>query len=88
MTTVRFLPHIARAATATKVKLLVVSKLVACLLLAPSSAAQQSALNNPPLVCLEYSQPTSNVELFKLNHFPMWATADMQLRTRSDSELP
>ncbi len=53
MTAGRFLRHVTRAVTGTKVKFLVVSKLVGLLLLTPSAASQQSALKSPPLVSME-----------------------------------
>ncbi|MGA2833174.1 MAG: hypothetical protein ABSE55_08895 [Terracidiphilus sp.] len=82
MITLRFLRHATKAATATKAKLLVLSKLVGFLLLDPSAAAQLSALNSPMPVYMEHHQSTSEVEPFKLNNFPRWATVDMQLRAR------
>ena len=86
MTTGRFLRHTTKAATGKKAKLLVLSKLVVLLLLDPSAAAQQSALNSPSLVYMEYPQTTSRVEQCKFNNSPRWAVGEMQLGARQENQ--
>lgn len=60
--------------------------LAACLFLVHSALAQQSALNNQALVYSEYPNPQGKVEPFGVNDFPKWATLDMQVRERGESQ--
>jgi len=56
------------------------------LLLAHGLLAQQSALNSPSLVNMDYPQPSAKVESLPLSHFPRWATFDMQVRGREENQ--
>ena len=78
--------HSEAASIGAKRWLVILLMLAGCLFLAPSGLAQQSALNSPSLVYMEYAQPSSKVVPFKLNNFPKWATLDMQLRAREENQ--
>ncbi|MFY9852923.1 MAG: hypothetical protein WAK26_03490 [Terracidiphilus sp.] len=86
MTAGRFLRHTTKAATGKKAKLLVLSKLVCLLLLDPSAAAQQSAMNSPSLVKMEYPQTTSRAVQFKFNNSLVLVTVEMQLRALEENQ--
>jgi hypothetical protein len=60
--------------------------LAGCLSLACGAFAQQSGLNKQALVYMDYPIPNSQVEPFKLNNFPKWATVDMQIRERGENQ--
>jgi len=60
--------------------------LAGCLFLASGALAQQSALNSQALVYSNYPQPTSKVHPLQFKNFPKWATLDMQIRAREESQ--
>jgi hypothetical protein len=82
----RFRQHSEAAATGAKAKLRGLSGLVSCLLLAHGALAQQSGLNNQALVYMDYPQPSGEVVPLQLTNLPKWATLDMQLRARGESQ--
>ena len=49
-------------------------------------AQQLSALNSQALIYRDYSQPQGNVNSLHINSFPKWATIDMQIRERGESQ--
>jgi hypothetical protein len=86
MTRNNFTQHSEAASIGAKRWLVILLLLAGCLYLAPGALAQQSALNSQSLVYMEYAQPSSRVEPFKLSNFPKWATLDMQLRAREENQ--
>ena len=65
---------------------MVFSGLASCLVLAPSALAQQSGLNKDARKYAEYPQPAAHVEPLQWSSRPKWATLDMQLRGRGESQ--
>ena len=65
---------------------MVFSGLASCLVLAPSALAQQSGLNKDARKYAEYPQPAAHVEPLQWSSLPKWATLDMQLRGRGESQ--
>jgi hypothetical protein len=62
------------------------SGLASCLMLAPCALAQQSGLNKDARKYAEYPQPAAHVEPLQWSSLPKWATLDMQLRARGESQ--
>jgi hypothetical protein len=60
--------------------------LAGCLSLASGALAQQTALNSQALIYREYPQPTSQVQPLQFKNFPKWATLDMYIRERGESQ--
>ncbi|MGA9667796.1 MAG: alginate export family protein [Terracidiphilus sp.] len=86
MSTEKYLEHTTRAAAGARAKLRCIFKLAGCLLLVHSALAQQSGLNPQSLIYMDYPQPSGQVESLQLTDFPKWATLDMQIRTRGESQ--
>jgi hypothetical protein len=51
-----------------------------------AALAQQSALNSPSLVYMEYPQPAGAVKPLELKNLPKWLTLDMQVRAREENQ--
>jgi hypothetical protein len=86
MATGRFLQRTAEAPTGARAKLRGLSALAGCLFLVHGALAQQSGLNSQALIYMDYPQPSGEVESLQLTNLPKWATLDMQLRAREESQ--
>jgi hypothetical protein len=75
-----------RAAACAKRLLRGVLGLAGCLFLVHGALGQQSALNSPSLVNMEYPQPAGAVKPLELKDFPKWITVDMQTRAREENQ--
>jgi len=82
----RLLKQTAKTATGAKAKLRGLAGLAACLLLAHSGLTQQSGLNSQALIYMDYPQPSGEVESLQLTELPKWATVDLQIRERGESQ--
>jgi hypothetical protein len=72
--------------TAKSAKLWGFAVLAGCLSLASGALAQQTALNSQALIYREYPQPASQVQRLQVRNFPRWATLDMYVRERGESQ--
>jgi hypothetical protein len=54
--------------------------------LAHGALAQQSALNSPSLLYMDYPQPAGSIKPLEVNNLPRWMTLDMQVRTREENQ--
>ena len=72
--------------TAKSAELWGLAVLAGCLSLASGALAQQTALNSQALIYRQYPQPEGRVEPLQFKNFPKWATLDMQIRERGESQ--
>lgn len=82
----RVVRQTAKTAAGAKATLRILSGVVGCLFLAPAAWGQQSGLNSQALVYVDYPQPSGEVESLQWTKLPKWATLDMQLRVRGESQ--
>src|ERR1700722_3002468 len=81
MASERFMQDLEAVATGSKRRLRHLSGLVGCLLLAHSGLAQESATHY-----IDYPLLQGKVQPLRWNGVPKWATLDMQLRGRTESQ--
>jgi Alginate export len=60
--------------------------LAPCLFLVCGALAQQPSVKSPPVQYVEYPQLLGKVQPLQLSGVPKWATLDMQLRARTESQ--